>query len=77
MKTRFLLSVLILISFSIPACSPQPQAPTPNLAETAAPTFDQFVDASFKDLLRRDPELVTVLGSYPNCLECRTTSSPR
>lgn len=62
MKTRFLLSVLILLFFFIQACSPQPQAPTPNLAETAAPTFDQFVDASFNNLLRRDPELATVLG---------------
>ena len=58
---RFLLFYVILLILTPTACAPTP-SPTPNLAETAAPTFDQFVDASFKDLLRRDPELVTVLG---------------
>ncbi len=62
MKNQGLFTFLILICFGVSACGTPPQPPTPNLAETAAPPFDQFVDTSFKDLLRRDPELVTILG---------------
>ncbi len=62
MKKQRFFTLLILICFGISACGTPPQPPSPNLAETAAPTFDQFVDASFKDLLSRDPELVTILG---------------
>ena len=62
MISRRFPSFLILICITTAACNSHPQAPTPNLAETAAPTFDQFVDKSFNDLLRRDPELVTILG---------------
>lgn len=62
MKNQSLFSLLILICFGIAACGTQPEPPTPTLVETTAPPFDQFVDISFKELLRRDPELVTILG---------------
>jgi uncharacterized protein (DUF885 family) len=62
LKKQLLVSILLIFSFVLPSCSSVPQTYTPNLSETAAPTIEQFVDISFKDLLRRDPELVTVLG---------------
>lgn len=58
---RFQLFCVFLLILSPSACSPIP-ASSPILAETAAPEFLPFVDESFNALLRRDPELVTILG---------------
>jgi uncharacterized protein (DUF885 family) len=57
---RRLFVFLVLLSFLITACNTSSPIPSP----TAIPAlpFDQFVDRSFKDLLRRDPELGTILG---------------
>jgi uncharacterized protein (DUF885 family) len=59
-KRRHLFIFLFIFSFPITACSTS--SPIPSSTVTPTLPFNQFVDRSFKDLLSRDPELVTALG---------------